>query len=232
MGVKFPAVDRGTIRRRAESVLREAIVDGRLAPGERLIERELCESLQVSRPSLREALRSLEAEGLIEVVAHRGPSVANVSVEQARELYAVREVLEGLAARTFAEQPDRSGVVRLQHAVDRLREIHAAGGDPAALLAAKTDFYRALFDGAGNSALAASMERLLARISLLRRKSFLRPERLPASIAELDQIVAAIRDGDADRAERATRQHVRSAALAAFPLMHPPLTTTTEESVS
>jgi len=219
MDNRIAAVDRGTIRERAEAALRQAIIEGRLAPGEKLVERELCDALQVSRGSLREALRGLAAEGFVDNVPHRGPSVASISAEQAREIYAVREALEGLAARTLAEGQDPSAIASLQQALDKLRRLNRRKADPASLVAVKAEFYRALFDGAGNATLGAIMGTLLARISVLRRASLSRAGRLPESVDEIAEIVAAIRAGDPDRAERASRLHVRHACLAALPLL-------------
>lgn len=219
MGAALAAVDRETIRERALAAVRSAIVDGRLAPGERLVERELCEALDVSRGSLREALRSLESQGLVDIVPHRGPSVARISVAQAREIYSVREVLEGLAARSMAERPDPQALARMARALDGLRSVVPERGDPVVLASLKADFYRALFDGAGNATLAGIMDTLLARIALLRRTSFTRPGRLPESIAEIAEIVDAIRAADPPRAEHASRLHVRRARDAALPLL-------------
>src|SRR6202044_153255 len=87
-----------TLRHQVENVLRQAITSGRFAPGARLIERELCETLGVSRTSVREALRRLEAEKLVRSVPHKGPVVAIMSKQEATELYAIRGLLEGFAA--------------------------------------------------------------------------------------------------------------------------------------
>lgn len=221
--LKLPlsTIDRQTLRERALAELRAAIVDGRFAPGERLVERTLCEALGISRGSLREVLRSLETEGLVVTVAHRGPSVATISEAQAREIYAVREMLEGLAARQLAEARKPQAVARLQAELDRLR---ACRRQSAALGEIKDAFYRALFEGAGNATLAAIMATLLARISLLRRASFSRPERLAQSITEITALVDAIRAGDADAAERASREHVRRARDAALQTLSDPPT--------
>jgi len=221
------AVDRDTIRSRAESALRTAIVEGRFAPGERLIERALCEALQVSRASLREAMRSLAAEGLVQTVPHRGPVVARIDIHQAREIYAVREMLEGLAARTVAERRALGdpaadvAVSAMTSALDRMRTARRKKAGAAELAALKVDFYRALFDGAGNRTLAEIMGQLLARIGMLRRMSFTRADRLRASLDELQRIVAAIAAGDADAAEAVSRQHVRQASQAATALLEP-----------
>lgn len=219
MDVKVSSVSRETIRTRAEASLREAIVSGRLAAGERLVERELCEALQVSRGSLREALRGLTAEGLIELVPHRGPVVARITAEQAREIYAVRGVLEGLAARTLARHSDARAIERMTRALEAMRDIQHGVADVSNLIPVKTEFYSALFEGAGNTTLTEIMDRLLARISVLRRTSFSRPDRLSESIIEIARIVGAIRSGDPDEAERASRYHVEQACLAALPLL-------------
>lgn len=219
MDVKVSAVSRETIRARAEATLRDAITNGRFAAGERLVERELCEALQVSRGSLREALRGLAVEGLVDIVSHRGPTVARISAEQAREIYLVRGALEGLAARTLADRPNPEALERMALALDKLRDVQHGAGDPATLLPVKAEFYRALFDGAGNATLAEMMDKLLARISVLRRTSFSRPDRLSQSICEISEIVESIRSRDPDRAERACRFHVEQACRAALPLL-------------
>jgi DNA-binding GntR family transcriptional regulator len=219
MDVKVSAVNRDTITARAEVALRDAIVAGRFAAGERLIERRLCDALQVSRGSLREALRSLRSEGLIELVPHRGPVVARISAEQARDIYAIRGALEGLAARTLAERPNPPAIERMAHSLEKMRDIERGVGDPATLIPVKAEFYRALFDGAGNAMLGQMMDNLLARISVLRRTSFSRPDRLSESISEIAQIVEAIRSGQPDLAERASRLHVARACSAALPLL-------------
>src|SRR5690349_13762377 len=90
-----------TLRLQVEEKLRNAIAAGRFKPGERLVERDLCARLDVSRALIREALRQLEAEGLIVAVPHRGPVVASITVEEARQIYAVRALLEGFAGRGF-----------------------------------------------------------------------------------------------------------------------------------
>jgi DNA-binding GntR family transcriptional regulator len=79
-----------TLRLLVEDKLRSAIATGRFKPGQRLIERELCELTGVGRTSIREALRQLEAEGLVTTIPHRGPSVSTISLDEARQLYSVR----------------------------------------------------------------------------------------------------------------------------------------------
>ena len=111
-----------TLRHQVENVLRQAIVSGRYAPGARLVERELCETLGVSRTSVREALRRLEAEKLVRNVPHKGPVVAVMSRHDAHELYALRGLLEGFAAHEFARLGSDDSLVRFAAAARELRE--------------------------------------------------------------------------------------------------------------
>ena len=216
---RIESIDRPTVREHAESRLREAIVEGRLAPGERLVERELCEALGISRPSLREALRCLASEGLISIVAHRGPTVSEITRAQAAEIFTVREALEGMAARLLAARRDPHAIEQMRQALRTLQRIDAGRVARSQLVATKAHFYDALFGGCGNDTLARTMQQLLARISLLRRTSFSRPNRLPHSIAEISAIVEAIDAGDEEGAEQAARLHVRRARAAALELL-------------
>ena len=117
-----------TVRSMVAQKLREAIMSGTLKPGQRLIERELCEMTGVSRPSIREALRLLEADGLVNTVPHRGPVVSTISLEEAKQLYAARAVLEGICrtgmrppARSRRRAPDRRRTHQIEGRVRRWR---------------------------------------------------------------------------------------------------------------
>src|ERR1700742_2007746 len=110
-----------TVRAIVAQKLREAIMSGTLKPGQRLVERELCEMMGVSRPSIREALRLLEADGLVNTVPHRGPMVSTISLEEARHLYAPRAVLEGSAGREGPRLHDPAVVRKIGEALTRLK---------------------------------------------------------------------------------------------------------------
>src|ERR1700742_4025515 len=138
-----------TVRAMVAQKLREAIMSGTLKPGQRLVERELCEMTGVSRPSIREALRLLEADGLVSTVPHRGPVVSTISLEEAEQLYAARAVLEGFAGRECARLHDPAIARRLGDAVVKLKAAFAVH-DLMAALEAKTQFYAALLEGCRN----------------------------------------------------------------------------------
>jgi GntR family transcriptional regulator, trigonelline degradation regulator len=202
------------IRSRVLDNLRQAILDRKLTPGQRLIERELVELTGVSRTSIREALRELAAEGLVTTIPNKGTIVAQVSLKEARQLYQVRSTLEGLAGRLFVENAtdaQRRALTTSFRAVER-----AASKDSALWLAAKDKFYDILFEGGGNEALRSISNQLHARINLLRSLSLNRPGRAAEAVAELADIVAAVAANDAEAAAKACSRHVDNAGEAAF----------------
>ena len=209
------------LRVQTENQLRSAITSGVLLPGQKLIERDLCEKLGVSRPSLREALRRLEAEKLIVNIPHRGPMVATVSVEEARDLYAVRRLLEGHAAAECASHANTEQIRELKQAVDEL-SLAISDQSHSDILKAKQHFYAALLDGCGNTLVAEILSGLLSRISLLRSTSLLLDSRLPASLREIKAIFNAISKHDALSAQRLAETHVAHAELAALAILKSP----------
>jgi GntR family transcriptional regulator, trigonelline degradation regulator len=217
-----PAPPVSTIRRSAAPLrhevleaLRASIVNGRLAPGARLIERELIGMMGVSRTVIREALRQLEAEGLVDVVPNRGAIVRELTVDEARDLYAIRALLEGLAARMFVEKADAEEIAALG------RELKATAaayrrGDPEETIVAKNRFFDILFRGAKSETLATMLATLLARIWRWRALGLSHPQRSPSrpeeSIKGLQALHKAIVQRDADAAEKLARAEVVNAA--------------------
>lgn len=207
-----------SLREQVAAKLRNAIAMGRLKPGERLVERELCEMTGVSRTSIREALRELESDGLITTIPHRGPSVAVVTPEQARSIYEVRAVLEALAAKQFAQDASDDDIEALIRATDAL-ELAYESGRLADIFPAKTQFYEVLLDGSGNEIAAHMLRSIHIRVSQLRMTSLSQPERNKASISEIRALVAAIQARDAEEAGRLCLEHVQNAAKVALQII-------------
>ena len=200
------------LRRQVTARLRDAILNGDLKPGQKLVERELCASLDVSRPLLREALPQLQAEGLITWVAHRGPSVALVDTDEVREIFQVRIALESLAAREFARNASDDQVAELRRQVSFQKPVNASGS-LRDVLALKVGFYSVLFEGCGNRMIGQIVNQLINRIVLFEELSLPAPERLREVIEELGAIVSAIEARDATLAGRMCELHVRNADL-------------------
>lgn len=216
-------------RRLVAQNITDAIVEGRFLPGERLVERELCELLGVSRTSVREALRELESDGLIENIPNKGPIVARISRKQAQSIYEVRAVMEGLAARLFAERASDAQIEQLAAAVEGIGQVYA-DFSPERVIEAKAVFYRTLLEGADNEVVAQSLKSIHVRVNQLRVFSLKQPTRADASLKELRGLIERVRLRDGAGAESISIQHVSNAAAAALQVMKATDVDTTEQS--
>jgi len=206
-------VDRpaSTLRHSVTESIRQAIAVGRFGAGARMPEKDLCEMTGVSRTLVREALRQLESEGIVNVIAHKGPIVATISAEQAAGLYEVRAVLEGLAAELFATKASDAHRKALHTAFEAVHQAYDEG-DVLTRLAAKNRFYDCLILGSGNEALGASLHMLNARAMILRGRSLQMPARSGESLKEIKHIIAALDARDGPEARRLAVFHVQQAA--------------------
>lgn len=200
-----------TLRELAVDRLRQAIITGRFSGGHRLVERTLCDQLGVSRSVVREAIRYLEAEGLVETPARSGPVVATLDWPRARQIYDIRRLLEADAAAACARAADAPTRVRLKAA---LRDLQAAfdAAAPHELYAATTVFYEVIFRAAGHDIAWEIVQRLNSRISRLRALTLATTNRRVSGPAHMARICAAICDGDAEGAASAVRTHLGDAA--------------------
>lgn len=195
--------------------IRQAIIAGRFRPGQRLLEKDLCEALDVSRTSVREALRQLEIEELVEVGPRGRPFVAEMTAEKARQIYELREVLECAAGRLFVARAPDSACAELQSLAKRFRAALDTGDLPERL-AVKQALYDVLFTHAGNPAMHRVFAQLFHRIGFLRSRSLGQQVRAEARAVELDQIVACLVARDAEGAAAALSQHIRAVSAAAI----------------
>ncbi|NNM72933.1 GntR family transcriptional regulator [Enterovirga aerilata] len=203
------------VRSQVVETLRTAITSGRFAPGQRLVEKDLCDLLGVSRPSVREALRELESEGLINTIPNRGPLVTTLTAQDAASIYEVRGVLEALAAKLFAEKASDEQVQELAGSVDRLEEAYASQ-DVERILVAKKAFYDVLLAGSQNVIIPSMLRTMNARITQLRRVSLSSPKRLPGSMREIRAVLKAIAARDPEAAFQASMRHIAEASKVAI----------------
>ncbi|SAL65955.1 GntR family transcriptional regulator [Caballeronia humi] len=210
-------VDRSapTLRELTLEKLREAISTGFYRPGDRLVERTLCEQLGVSRTVVREVLRHLETEGLVETIAHQGPIVARLDPEQVQEIYEIRALLESQAARACAELATPGLVKQLR---DIRKEIEDAfeKKDFKRVLAYTELFYEAMFAGGHKMMMHQVVKSLNARINQLRAMTIASPGRSVDSNREMNKLLAAIGKKDGDAAAAASYEHVRLTAAIAM----------------
>ena len=187
--------------------LRDAIQQGEFKSGRRVMEIEVAEWLKVSRTPVRDAIRRLESEGMLEHEPRNGLVVARLDRKAVMELYVMRETLEGTAARLCARHASDMEIQDLVDLVERERQIQ---GEAQLLPAHNKRFHTAIHRGAHNRYL----EKGLAGISdlgFLGAPLMSLPHRAQAAIEEHAKIVEAIRRRDADAADEAARSHVRAA---------------------
>lgn len=195
------------VRAQLAETLRRLITDGVYRAGDRMTERQLCERLGASRPSVREVLRQLEAEGLVDILPNRGPVVKLVGVKDVLELWEVRTALETLIARRFALHGSERQIEDLEKAI---HDFDAAlkSEDIAFIKSAKTSLFDAFAAGCNSAVLTSYFNQVNARLSFLWSSSLMFPGRPAESISELLALLAAIKNRNAAAAEAAMLLHV------------------------
>jgi DNA-binding GntR family transcriptional regulator len=199
------------LREQVTDILRADIVAGKLEPGDRLVEMTLCARFAVSRPVVREGLRHLAAEGLVESIPNHGTVVTQLTLEDARDLYEVRASLEGLAGELFAKRATDAERAALKTAFDKIERSYSTGV-LAEQLHGKDEFYDVLLNGAGNNVIHSTLVGIHARVQMLRGVSMQVPGRLRTSLSELREITEAAVAGDSAAAGDACRRHIEHAA--------------------
>jgi DNA-binding GntR family transcriptional regulator len=189
--------------------LRQAILGGDLAPGQRLIEEELAGLLAVTRASLRAALFDLTAEGLVERIPNRGARVRVISIDEAVAITECRMALEGLCAAKAAERVTEPQAGQLRQLGEEL-ERSVAEGETLKYSALNHELHRLVREISGQAVAAALLERLNGQLVRHRFQLSLRPGRPQASLPEHLAIISAIAGRQPAEAEEATRRHLRS----------------------
>ena len=208
-----PARRRGSLGKTVAEQLRRLILTGQHKPGERLVEDKLSAELGVSRVPIREALRTLAAEGLVDLPPRRGASVAQLSPAIAHDLVKVRATLEGLNARLAARHHEPAIVTEL-HQVLTEGNAAAQSGNVDDLVRLNGAFHDKLAQAGRNSILWDIMRTLRERTSLVFAANTNRRSR--EDWEEHSRILAAVIDGDEELAALLATRHVHQAAEAAF----------------
>lgn len=207
-----------TLRELALEKMRTAILEAHFHPGERLVERSLCEELGVSRTVVREVLRHLETEGLVDSIPNQGPIVAMLDSDTAAEIYEIRGLLEGDAAAACALHADEAVFAHLGECIARIQQafdMHAH----QTVRELTTVFYEAMFHGGGKKVSWEIVQTLNARINRLRAMTIASDDRGRQAVQEMNRILDALRARDAHRAREAARAHVARVADIAAELL-------------
>lgn len=190
--------------------VRERIRTGRLVPGQRLVEADIARDSGASRGKVREALKRLEAEGLVTIEAFRGASVKRLGPDEVRQIYRARMALEGLAAHDFAAGGDVARKQRLR-ALQKELDRTERGGDHESFARANEAWHRLIIEGSGNAYVAQFLTRLAVPVYRLLFSTFYATPRIAHANADHRVVTTAIVAGRAADAERAMRAHIARA---------------------
>jgi DNA-binding GntR family transcriptional regulator len=203
-----PLLVRATLHEEVVAVLRNMILDGHLAPGTRIAEPQLCRKLGISRTPLREALKVLASDQLIELLPNRGAVVSQVTIEETAELFEVTEGLESIAGELIAKRISDADIVGLQTLHHDMVDHHDHGRR-GEYFARNQQIHRRLVEITRNATLIAAHANYSAKIARARYSANLSQERWDESVREHDEFMAALSVRDGELLGRLLRRHVR-----------------------
>ena len=190
--------------------IRQAIVKGIFAPGERLMEIQLADDLGVSRTPVREAIRKLELEGFVVMIPRRGTYVANLSIKDINDVYEIRISLDVLAAGLAAERIEPEELEELNRLLLEISEA-ARTGPMDKIVRLDTAFHDVLYKASRNDRLLNIINNLREQITGIRGTSMRYPGRLADTLEEHRALVDSIAARDSERAQAAARIHLENA---------------------
>lgn len=190
--------------------LREAIINGQLEPGERLMEIQLADELGVSRTPIREAIRKLELEGLVLMVPRKGAYVASLSMKDVAEVFEIRGALEGLAAALAAERITDEELENLERQFVKSVEL-IDKADLKGMVEVDTGFHQILYQASRNERLAQIISNLREQIQVFRQTSLSYPGRMKIALKEHRGIVDAVSARDSETARKLAQDHIENA---------------------
>ncbi len=190
--------------------LRTAIFTGDINTGDRLIENNIATAMGVSRTPVREALRQLESEGLAVNIPRKGTIVKGICIEDAIEIYDIREVLEGLAVRGACMHISRIEIRELREIIENMKKLIDTNEEKE-YVEVHNRFNKIILDACHNKRLISQMEYIYEYLQSLRKISLMTKERKLDALKEHIEIVDAIEVGDEQLAEERARDHVTRA---------------------
>lgn len=192
----------------ATELIRDAILRGRLQPGERLKEAALAESFDISRTPVREALKVLQMEGLVDFAPNRGATVRSYTVDDLREIYSLRALLEGHAARRAAQWITPEALDDLRRMCDRFSRLRATDAPLHELVAENVAFHEAIMAAAGSPRLADIARRVVEMPLIYRTYTWYSSDQRQDAERKHRELLRALETHDADRAELVMKHHI------------------------
>ena len=205
-----PQKQRSSLVDEAYDAIRTMIVEGHIPPGSRVTVRPIADELALSATPVKAALAALEREGVLIAKLHRGYFVPALSIHDMREIYEMREALDWMAGRRAALSTDHVQIASELHAQCATQREFLDHGDVDGYRQSDIGFHRSLWVLCGNARLRRTAEELMGQMKLGNSLSARLPGRVATSLAEHLAIVEAIKAGNVDAVEQATRDHIRS----------------------
>jgi len=207
---EYPPISREVYR-----ILRENILNAKLPQGLKLVERDIARQLGVSRTPVREAIRKLEQEGLVRHIPRKGVIVSNISERDIQDIYAIRAVLEGLAARLAAERISPKKLNRLNEIITEMKKA-LEQKDEKTLQVLHLEFNNIIYEAAECPRLYQMINLLVDYIAAFTKIGYSVPGRMQAATEEHENLVKAIAEGDFVLAEEIARKHIEKSREAYF----------------
>ncbi len=208
--VKQEVSDKYSLRGRVFHRLREDILSGKYKEGDELKEVAIGEELGVSRTPVREAFRQLELEGLIQIIPNKGAYVTGITEKDVKDIYMIRSLLEGLCARWACEHITREQMEEMEENI-YLSKFHAQKGHLEQLAELDNRFHEILYEACNSKLLEHQLRDFHEYVLRVRKKTLSNANRGPKSNQEHEQLMEAIKAGDADKAERLANMHIINA---------------------
>lgn len=200
-----------SLRNKIFNKIREDIIEGRYNDGEPLVETKLAEEFGVSRTPIREVIRQLELDGLVESVPNRGVFVVGITSEDIRDIYEIRILVEGLAAKWAADKINDEELKSLINACE-LMEFYTTKGDIEQIARFNTEFHEIIFEAARSKFLKKILTNIQSYIQWARLSSLKTEGRAKLALGEHKAIVEAFKNRDPDAAERLIIEHVSNSS--------------------
>ena len=208
--VKNEDADKYSLRGRVFGKLREDILNGRYRENDELREAAIGEELGVSRTPVREAFRQLELEGLIRIVPNKGAYVTGISESDVADIYEIRSLLEGLCAKWATTRMTKQQIEEMEEII-LLSEFHLEKEHFDQIIELDNRFHMALYEACGSKILIHLLKDFHRYVQKQRQKTLSDAERSREAVAEHKSIMEAVRDGNAELAERLADEHICNA---------------------